>query len=309
MHLSLRTDIKTHFKASFAAPLSLCSVILLLVATACGPQQSRDPALRITALPDSKTTELDPKYRLVANHLSQVLGIQVEYVAVTDYAASVEAFKNGDVQLAWFGGVSGAQARSAVKGARAIAYGTIDPQFRSYFVAHQGSGIEPSSDFPTSLQGKRFTFGAAGSTSGRVMPEHFLREATGMAPDEYFSEVNLNGGKHAIVAKSVEKGVYDAGVLNFKTYENMVAAGELDPTQCIKIWETPPYADYNWTAHPDIEFKFGKGMTDRLQQALISITDPVLLDALQRPDGLIPAKNSDFARIEAICREVGLIDR
>ncbi|QDV07536.1 Phosphate-import protein PhnD precursor [Planctomycetes bacterium Poly30] len=305
MQLSLRSWTS-------ALPALGC-VILLVVASqllsACGPPQSRPPALRITALPDSKTTELDPKYRLVASHLSEVLGVEVEYVAVTDYAASVEAFKNGDVQLAWFGGVSGVQARAAVPGARAIAFGTIDPQFRSYFVAHQGAGLAPRAEFPMELAGKRFTFGDAASTSGRVMPEHFLREITGKTPEEFFGEVNLNGGKHAIVAKNVEQGVYDAGVLNFQTYENMVDAGELDPELCLKIWETPPYADYNWTAHPDVDFKFGKGFTDRLQEALTSITDPVLLDALQRPDGLIAAQNSDFDRIEAICRELGIIGR
>ena len=284
-------------------------VMLLSSLSSCGDPSPQATTLRITALPDSKTTELDPKYRMVAAHLTEALGVDVEYVAVTDYAASVEAFKNGDVQLAWFGGVSGVQARSAVPGARAIAMGTVDPQFRSYFVAHPSAGVEPSKDFPAALKGKSFTFGAAGSTSGRVMPEYFLRELTGDTPATFFSEVNLNGGKHPIVAKNVEKGVYQAGVMNFKTYEKMVQEGELDPKQCIKIWETPPYADYNWTAHPALEERFGAGFTDRLQAALVSIDDPVLLDALQRPDGLISASNADFDEIESISREVGLIDR
>ncbi|MEM8709510.1 MAG: putative selenate ABC transporter substrate-binding protein [Planctomycetota bacterium] len=292
------------------AARTLTAVLLLIVSVACGGEpQVRQPSLRITALPDSKTTELDPKYRLVANHLSEVLGVDVEYVPVSDYSASVEAFKNGDVQLAWFGGVSGVQARTAVPGSRAIAYGTIDPHFRSYFVAHPSAGIEPSEEFPLGLKGKRFTFGVAASTSGRVMPEHCLREATGQSPEEFFSEVNTNGGKHAIIAKNVEKGVYEAGVLNYKVYESMVAEGTLDPAKCIKIWQTPPYADYNWTAHPSLELRFGAGFTEKLTEALVAIEDPLLLDALQRPDGLIRAKNADFDAIEAICREVGLIRR
>ncbi len=310
MESTLRTQPTAASRAACAIASTLLFSLMFTVISACGgPPQSQDPALRITALPDSKTTELDPKYRLVADHLAKVLGVKVEYVPVSDYPASVEAFKNGDVQLAWFGGVSGVQARAAVPDSRVIAYGTIDPQFRSYFVAHPSAGIEPSTEFPTALEGKTFTFGSAGSTSGRVMPEYFLRDITGKAPADYFSEPNLNGGKHPMIAKNVEKGVYQAGVLNYKTYENMVAAGELDPTQCIKIWETPPYADYNWTAHPDMEFKFGKGFTDRLQAALVAIKDPVLLDALQRPDGLIPGQNSDFDRIEKICRDLDLVRR
>lgn len=289
-------------------PLLVLAALLALLAAACGPSEPEARVLRITALPDARTTELDPKYRLVADALSETLGVEVEYVAVTDYSASVESFKNGDVQLAWFGGVTGVQARHSVPGSRAIAYGTIDPRFRSYFVAHADAGVEPSEgDFPESLFGKSFTFGTADSTSGNIMPRHFIRASTGKAPEEVFASVNANGGKHPIVAKNVEKGVFEAGVLNFRTYEDMVERGELDPARCVKVWETPPYADYNWTAHPVLEEWFGEGFIDRLQAALVAIEDPALLEALQRPDGLIEASNDDFTDLARLCRELELI--
>lgn len=287
--------------------LALLAAVSSSTLMSCGSGAAQVPTLRITALPDARTTELDPKYSLVAKALSEALDVAVEYVPVADYGASVEAFKNGDVQLAWFGGVTGVQARHAVPGARAIAYGTIDPEFRSYFIANADAGVEPSEAFPMALRGKRFTFGNADSTSGRVMPRHFLMQATGETPDEFFAEFNPNGGKHSIVARNVEAGVYEAGVMNFKTYEDMVAAGALDPARCVKVWETPTYADYNWTAHPMLEDMFDEGFIDRLQAALVAIDDPALLDALQRPGGLIKASNVDFAAIEVICRDVGLI--
>jgi phosphonate transport system substrate-binding protein len=280
---------------------------LAALAAGCGGA-AKEPVLRITALPDARTTELDPKYTLVADALSEALGVAVEYVPVTDYGASVEAFKNGDVQLAWFGGVTGVQARAAVPGARVIAFGTIDAEFRSYFVANADAGVPPSPSFPEGLRGKRFTFGNADSTSGRVMPEHFVRRETGGTPAEFFGEINLNGGKHPIVARNVEAGVWEAGVLNYKTYEDLVAAGELDPERCVKVWETPPYADYNWTAHPALEETFGPGFTDRLQAALVGIEDPALLEALQRPRGLVAASNDDFEDLRALCLELGLIE-
>lgn len=279
-----------------------------LLAAACGGSTPSTLTIRITALPDARTTELSPKYSLVARYLSETLGKPVEYVPVTDYRASVEAFKNGDVQLAWFGGVTGVQARHAVPGARAIAYGTIDPRFRSVFVAHRDTRIAPTEDFPVALAGLDFTFGNADSTSGRVMPQHFLKLATGMTPEAFFGKVNLNGGKHPIVAKAVESGAYQAGVLNFKTYRDMVRSGDIDPEVCVKIWETPPYADYNWTAHPELDQVYGAGFMARLQAALVAIEDPILLDALQRPDGLVEASNEDFADLEALCREIGLIE-
>lgn len=288
--------------------LPLVALAASVLAAGCGDSTEAAAVLRITALPDARTTELDPKYTLVANALSETLGVPVEYVPVADYGASVEAFKNGDVQLAWFGGVTGVQARHAVPGARVIAFGEVDAEFRSAFVANAAAGVAPSETFPMALRGKRFTFGNADSTSGRVMPEHFMREATGETPDAFFGEVNLNGGKHPIVARNVEAGVWEAGVLNFRTYDDLVESGDLDPERCVKVWETPPYADYNWTAHPDLEAMFEEGFTDRLQTALVSITDPDLLEALQRPGGLVPASNEAFEDLRALCLELGLID-
>lgn len=264
--------------------------------------------IRIAAIPDAGATELDEKYALVARALSEALdGIPVEYVPIADYPAAVAAFKGGDVQLAWFGGVTGVQARHAVPGARAIAFGRVDPTFKSYVVAHPSAGVEPSESFPTALRGKRFTFGNAASTSGHVMPRHFILQETGEAPEDFFGSVNANGGTHPMVARAVESGAYEAGVLNYKTWETMVAAGELDPEQCVKVWETPTYADYNWTAHPDLESSFGEGFIDRLQRALVGIEDPDVLAALTRPEGLIAASNDDFAAIEAVCLDLGMI--
>ena len=82
-----------------------------------------DETLRFTAIPDQNTTELQEKLQPLADHLSQQLGVPVEYLPVRDYQASVELFRNGDVLLAWFGGLTGVQARQAVPGARAIAQG------------------------------------------------------------------------------------------------------------------------------------------------------------------------------------------
>ncbi|MEM9383140.1 MAG: putative selenate ABC transporter substrate-binding protein [Planctomycetota bacterium] len=300
--------LRSHPPRSGAGLAGALLSLLAIGLVACGDASKAGAVLRITALPDARTTELDPKYALVAGALSDALGVEVEYVPVADYGASVEAFKNGDVQLAWFGGVTGVQARHAVPGARVIAFGAIDAAFRSAFVANADAGVAPSEAFPMGLAGKRFTFGNADSTSGRVMPEHFLRRETGKAPDEFFGEVNLNGGKHPIVARNVEAGVWEAGVLNFKTYDDLVASGDLDPERCVKVWETPPYADYNWTAHPDLDATFGEGFIERLQAALVAIEDPVLLEALQRPDGLVAADDSAFADLRALCLQLGLIE-
>ncbi len=268
-----------------------------------------DPAhvLRFTAIPDHNATELKEKYDPVAAYLEGRLGVKVEYVPAADYQASVEMFKNGDVQLAWFGGLTGVQARKAVPGARAIAQGKEDPQYYSYFIAHASTGLQRSDEFPVEIASLAFSFGSESSTSGRLMPEFFIRENTGKSPAEFFEKPYGFSGSHPKTAELVQEGTkVKAGVLNYKTYDKMVAEGKVDPEVCRVIWKTPFYADYNMTAHPVLDERYGQVFTERLQEALVSLDDPELLAAFQR-SALIEAKNSEFDGIAKIARELGML--
>jgi phosphonate transport system substrate-binding protein len=235
-----------------------------------------------------------------------VLGVPVEYVPSRDYQASVEMFRNGDIHLAWFGGLTGVQARAAVPGAEAIAQGKADPQYYSYFIAHESTGLERSDEFPAGIADLTFTFGSESSTSGRLMPENFIRQNTGKAPQEFFTQPFGFSGSHDKTVELVEAGRFQAGAVNYKVYERRVAEGETDPEVVKVIWKTPYYADYNFTAHPDLETIFGAGFTGKLQDALVGITDTALLDALPR-EALIPAKSEEFEGIAEVARELGMV--
>lgn len=142
-----------------------------------------------TAIPDEDETKLVERFRGVADYLSEQLNVDVRYIPVKSYAAAVSAFRNNQVQLAWFGGLSGVQARRLVPGAEAIAQGVEDEAFETYFIANTNTGIEPAaelSELKDQLQGKTFTFGSKGSTSGRLMPEFYVRDTFGAKPDDFF---------------------------------------------------------------------------------------------------------------------------
>jgi phosphonate transport system substrate-binding protein len=286
--------------------IALFALFAALV-SACAESKASAAVLRFTAIPDTNTTELTEKFEPVADYLSKALGVEVEYVPVASYAASIETFKSGDVQLAWFGGLTGVQARAAVPGSRAIAQGKSDPVFKSYFVANESTGLEKKDAFPMELAGRSFTFGADQSTSGRLMPEYFIRQNTGKSPQEFFGTENQYSGGHDKTAKLVEAGTFQAGAINFETYDRMVEEGKLDPAKCKIIWVSPTYADYNWTAHPSLDETFGAGFIDRLGQALVAMKDPDLLRAVDRPDGLIPASNADFQAIHELAVELGFL--
>lgn len=279
---------------------------------ACGggaeEQSGEAKVLRWTAIPDQNTTELKRKYDPVSDYLSERLGVEVEYVPSMNYQASVDMFKNGDVHVAWFGGLTGVQARARVPGAQAIAQGEEDPQYKSYFIAHKSTGLTRSDAFPTAIKDLPFAFGEAASTSGRLMPTHYIIENTGKTPDEFFTTPPIFSGSHDKTVELVRAGTQvKAGVLNYKVYEKWVARDPAVAEEAPVIWVTPTYADYNFTAHPKLAEMFGAGFIDQLQTALIAMDDSKLLGAFPR-NRLIRAKNEDFDGIVAVAKDLGFLE-
>ena len=293
----------------------LTAAVSAVVLSSCGGDKKEaggggsggggDAVLKFSAIPDQNKAEIKAGFDKIAAHLSKELGVKVEYSPSSDYKASVVSFTQGDIQLAWFGGVTGAQARAKVEGAHAIAQGKADPNYYSYFIAHKDTGLEKSDDFPSGIAGKSFTFGSESSTSGRVMPEYFIRKQTGKSPEEFIGSKPGFSGGHDTTAKAVESGQVEVGVLSYKTYDKMVKNGDIDPEVCKIIWKTPFYADYNWTAHPDLEKKFGEGFTDKVKAALLALPAD-LLEVFPR-DSMIEAVDSDFQGIVDVCKELGFL--
>ncbi len=279
-------------------------------AVTAAPANEQAKVLRFSGIPNQNSTELAEKYKPLAKYLSEKLGVQVEYVPSADYNASVDAFKNGDLQLCWFGGFTGVQARIAVPGARAIACGPRDMKFKSYFVANKSLGLTKSDEFPMALKGKKFTFGSAQSTSGRLMPEYFIRKNTKMSPKDFFGMEMAFSGGHDKTCALVGAGTYDAGCVDYTVYEKLVKEKKVDPELVQVIWVSPEFCDYNFTAHPALDTTFGAGFTDKLQKVLTSIAgdDLKLLSAMDRNEGgLVPCTNENFETLKKLAIEIELV--
>ena len=282
---------------------SLLFALLITLTTSITAQAQ---TLRFTAIPDENTARLKERFDKVAVYLSKTLGVQVEYIPVKSYAASVAAFKNNEVQLAWFGGLSGVQARRAVQGAQAIAQGEEDTQFITYFIANTKTGLKPSQTFPSAIKGHTFTFGSKGSTSGRLMPEFYIRQHFEKSPDDIFKRVGFSGD-HSKTIALVQSGSYEVGATNYKVWENELAAGTIDTTQIRVIWKTPTYPDYNWSIRGDVNTTFGKDFIGKVQKALIDLKDPDLLKSFPRKR-FIKADNSMYGPILKTAVEIGIIE-
>jgi phosphonate transport system substrate-binding protein len=311
---------------SRALPVVLLALAVL--AAACGDDGDDDAAgggapsttaapdpnrsLKISAIPDQDPAKLTEINGAMSAYLAEQLGRQVEYVPVSDYAAAVSLFKTGDLDVVFFGGLTGVQARLQTPGAILLAQRDIDDAFQSVFIANADAGIRPLQDVQglKALKGKRFTFGSESSTSGRLMPEYFLDQA-GIASDSDFAGPPGYSGSHDKTVDLVQAGTYEAGALNLSVWKKRKDAGTVDLTKVTEVLVTPPYHDYHWIAGPDTDERFGAGFSDEVKDAILALdpADPAqakVLD-LYGAKKFIATEAGNYTEIEQIARKLGLI--
>ena len=279
---------------------------LLLITSFSSTALSASKTLVFSAIPDQDQSQLIKRFGKVADYLTKKLGIPVKYIPVKSYSAAITAFRNNQVQLAWFGGLSGVRARLLVPGSEAISQGEEDTEFQSFFIAHHSTGLKASEEFPKGILDRTFTFGSKGSTSGRLMPEFYIRENLKESPDDAFKRVGFSGN-HSRTIALVQTGAYQVGATNYKVWEKEMKAGKIDSSKVSVIWKTPVYPDYQWTIRGDVDEHWGEGFKAAVQQALLDMKDPILLEAFPR-SGFIKTSNKDYQPILETARQIGLID-
>ena len=285
---------------------SVVAMVVALVASSMMSAAALAETFTFTAIPDADESRLNARFGKVADYLSEQLGVDVKYIPVKSYPAAITAFRNDQVQLAWFGGLSGVQARELVEGSEAIAQGYEDQFFKTYIIAHSSTGIEAADALQDSVKRKTFTFGSKGSTSGRLMPEFFIREHFEAAPDEIFSRVGFSGDHSRTIAQ-VQSGVFDLGAVNYSVWDTEFKEGKIDTDKVKVIWTTPTYPDYQWTIRGDVDARYGEGFKQKVTDALLNMKDEDLLASFPRAS-FVPASNDDYAPIEATGKAIGLLD-
>lgn len=254
-----------------------------------------------SGIPDQDVSRWAQRYEAMASYLSSQLGVEVRGASSVDYAAVVTGFERGDIHLAWFGGLTGVQARLAVPDSEAIAQRPLDEQFHSVFIAGKELLVGELKD----LKGLTFTFGSESSTSGSLMPRYFLMKA-GVGPEKDFRGKPNYSGSHDTTWKLVESGAFQSGVLSEEVWDRAIKEGKVDLTKVKEFYRTPAYYDYHWGIRGDVDKTFGPGFKDRVKQSLLSLNDPRVL-GLFATDKFIPTKNENYQVILDVAKETGLV--
>ncbi|HVL92914.1 MAG TPA: putative selenate ABC transporter substrate-binding protein [Acidimicrobiales bacterium] len=265
----------------------------------------------ISAIPDQDPEKLQRLYGTVATYLSRTLGVPVEYEPVVDYPASVSLFRVGDLDMVWFGGLTGVQARIQTPGSKALLQRDVDEDFRSVFIVNTATGLAPVTDGAglAQLKGRRFTFGSESSTSGRLMPEFFLGEA-GVGTSDFAGQPGFSGS-HDRTIELVTAGTFEAGVLNEQVWKARLAEGRVDRGKVTAFYTTPGYHDYHWVARQDSLARYGPDFESRLVQAFVDLdaADPEQATILElfTATRFIPTADENYGEIEKVGRKLGLV--
>ena len=283
---------------------------LLVALSGCGGAKPAT-TLRVSGIPDSKGTEIDALARAVESYLGKELGMPVEYINATNYDAAVAMMGSNKVDLGWFGGVTGVDAVDACRGeARMIATRQKDLQFKTYFVANRAvvdagkiGPVQDLADLKPKLTDLSFTFGNLRSTSGHIMPRHFMA-AAGIDLEAGVKGGAKNQANHTMTLEMVADGRVDVGALNYTNYE---LASDAKKQQAVKIYETPTYVDYCMVARDSL----GDALVDKIQAAFTKLDpeDPehrAVLDAF-KAEKFVAAESSQWQMIRDVMK--GLQDQ
>lgn len=283
-----------------SATLLAAGLLSLLGFSGISMAQSQQ-TLRVSAIPDEAPTELQRKFKPLGAYLEKKTGMKVEFIPVTDYAASVEGLINKKLDMVWFGGFTFVQAKVRSKDqVIPLVQREEDEKFKSVFIT-TNKDIRKLED----LKGKTFTFGSESSTSGHLMPRSYLLAAK-INPDTDLKRIAFSGAHDATVA-AVSGGKVDAGALNISVWDKLVAQNKVDTKQVRVFYTTPGYFDYNWTVRADMPADLRKKITDAFLSLDTSKAEDKEILELQRASRFIPTKAENYKAIEAAAHNAGLL--
>ena len=227
--------------------ISLILIMSISLVSGCleKTEKKQLSTLRVGILPDQVGTASTYQYKLILERISNNLNIPYEIITPKNYNDLTILFKDKKIDLAYFGAVTFIKAHNE-SNALPLVMRDIDMNFTTHFIVHGDSSATTIED----LKGKVLSFGSKLSTSGHLMPRHFMLKDD-IQPENYFSKV-LYSGSHDKTISSIKNKEADLGAVNSQVVEKMLKNGKISNKDIRILYTSPPYPDYVWAIQSDI---------------------------------------------------------
>ncbi|WP_407563922.1 phosphate/phosphite/phosphonate ABC transporter substrate-binding protein [Streptomyces sp. 184] len=289
--------------------------LVAFMAVACGGGDTAGDAngygipekLRVGVVPNVAPDRQNAKYEPLRAYLADRLDTEIELFVATDYAGVVTALAAEQIDIAYLGGLTYAQAERKVDVTPLVTETdeeTGTEEYLSGIVVRSDSRYESVRDV-LDAHGE-FAFGDVSSTSGSLYPRMMLNAAgarcSSNAIDQCppLSEVTFTGG-HDATAQAVVNGSADAGGLEIRILRGLEDEGAV-PEGDLRIVEKKRVMGYPWVIRDEL----GGAAATSVTRAFKEMKDPQLLDLMQTSE-YREVSESDYAAIRERAEELGLL--
>jgi phosphonate transport system substrate-binding protein len=283
---------------------ALCGVAVAGLA-GCGGTPSGgagvSPPLRVGLVPNQAPDRVKAQYRPLGAYLETALSRSVELFVATDYTGVVEAMASDKLDLAYFGGLTYAQAErraDVVPLVTEVDRETDTPRYYSAIIVRADSPIKTVAE----IKGKKFAFGDINSTSGSLYPRLMLERA-GAAGLKDFEDPRrfIYTGGHDATTLAVVNGTVDAGGVEKRIMQRLIDAGTVKADD-VRVLEQTPVMGYPWVVRAKLE----PGLQARIAQAFLDMKDAELLQ-LMRAERYVRVSREDYDEVRREATRLGLL--
>ena len=238
----------------------------------------------------------EPLYRRVCDEV----GLELDLTVANDWAGIAVALANQQIDVAQMGPWGYVLAKQ--KGdAQAIAMLLIEGRdyYKAIVVARPGLDLKR---FPEDAQGLSMQMLDVGSTSGWLVPTHFLR-SRGINPKSFFGRY-AEGASAAAAQMATVGGQVDLAT-GWDTHRNtMIRNGQIKPDANRVVWESEPLPNEPVVVRRGFDPELAK----RLQRAFAGLPKDDAAKMMPWPySGFVPVGHEPYAKLEIMGREVGVL--
>ena len=186
--------------------------------------EKQGKTLLIGLIPEQNIFKQLERYEPLGEYLSNKLGVKLKLIVLTRYGNIVDNFVSTDLDGAFFGSFTYAQAH-ALMGIEALARPETKDGKSTYsgvIITRKDSGIKAISD----MQGKRFAFVDKETTAGYLFPMIYFKKHGVENLKDYLQEYYFAGTHEDVIYDVLQKKA-DIGAAKNTIYEKLA---ELDET-------------------------------------------------------------------------------
>lgn len=223
------------------------------------------------------------------------------------YAGVVTALAAGQLDIAYLGGLTYAQAEKQVELTPLVTEVDRDTgtsRYLSAIVVPAASAAQTPEDVVAA--GGSVAFGDPSSTSGSLYPRLMIEaagarcSATSLESCPPLSSVSFTGG-HDATALAVAGGRADAGGLELRVLRR-IESQNVVPPGALRVVQTREVMGYPWVGRTAL----GAEPLDQVRQAFLGLTDPKLLDLL-RAKSYVAVTPGDYDEVRREAARLGLL--